>query len=87
MYKILYSKSAAKQIPVIKSAHLEVKVKKLISILEKNPYQNPPQYEKLVGDLDGLYSRRINIKHRLVYQVFEKERFVRINSMWTHYEN
>lgn len=62
------------------------KTKKLLSILEKDPFQNPPPYEKLIGDLSGAYSRRINIQHRLVYQVFEPEKIVRILRMWTHYE-
>jgi Txe/YoeB family toxin of toxin-antitoxin system len=58
----------------------------LLDILSENPFQNPPQYEKLVGDLAGAYSRRINIKHRLVYQVFEADRTVKVLRMWTHYE-
>lgn len=59
----------------------------MIDVIKKDPYQNPPPYEKLVGDLEGAYSRRINIKHRLVYQVFEKEKIVKIISIWSHYEN
>jgi len=57
-----------------------------LSILEKNPYQNPPRFEKLVGDLAGAYSRRINIQHRIVYQVFEEQRMIKILRLWTHYE-
>lgn len=66
---------------------LDIKAKKLIDIIKENPYQNPPPYEKLTGDLKDYYSRRINIQHRLVYQVIEKEKTVRILSMWTHYES
>ena len=85
MYKIVYRKSTLKDIPNLKSNGLSEKVKNLIEILKKNPYQNPPPFEKLVGDLQGAYSRRINIKHRLIYQVLEKEKTVKIISMWTHY--
>ena len=86
MYEILYHKSAIKEIPKLKEISLDKKAKKLIDILKENPFQNPPPYEKLVGELDGFYSRRINIKHRLVYQVFEDKKIVRIISMWSHYE-
>lgn len=70
----------------ISAAGLKEKVQTLLAILEKDPLQNPPPYEKLVGDLKGAYSRRINIQHRLVYEVFRKERIVRILRMWTHYD-
>lgn len=86
MYVIVYTKRAAKDISKLKSAHLEGKAKELIELLRKNPYQTPPHYEKLQGDLQGAYSRRINIKHRLVYQVLEEEFTVKILSLWTHYE-
>lgn len=86
MYKIVYTKSAAKDIPNLKAAHLDKNVQALLDILRENPFQNPPPYEKLVGDLQGAFSRRINIKHRLVYQVYEEEKTVKILSMWTHYE-
>lgn len=86
MYKIYYSKTAAKQIPLLKTAHIDEKAKKLIEIIASNPFQNPPPYEKLVGDMDGLYSRRLNIRHRLVYQVYEEEKAVKIVSMWSHYD-
>lgn len=66
---------------------LDIKAKKLIDIIKENPYQNPPPYEKLTGDLKDYYSRRINIQHRLIYQVIEKEKTVRILSMWTYYES
>lgn len=87
MYKIVYAKQAVKDIPKIKSANLDKKTLALIYVLKNNPYQNPPPYEKLVGILQNLYSRRINIKHRLVYQIYEKEKIVKILSIWTHYES
>ncbi len=86
MYKIFYTKSAQKAIAKLKAAKLDGKAKKLIDIIRENPYQNPPSYEKLVGDLDGAYSRRINIHHRLVYQVDDDNKTIKIVSMWTHYE-
>ena len=86
MYKIVYTKAAVKDIPKLKSAHLADKAKALISVVQNDPFQNPPPYEKLVGDLNGAYSRRINIQHRLVYQVCEEEQTVKILSLWTHYE-
>lgn len=86
MYKIVYRKNAVKDIPKLKSAGLNDKVKSLIEIIKLNPFQNPPPYEKLVGDLQGAYSRRINFKHRLVYQIFEQEKVIKIISLWTHYE-
>jgi len=86
MYTIVYTKRAAADISKIKSAKLEKKAKALIDLLKAMPFQNPPPYEKLVGDLQGAYSRRINIKHRLVYEVIEKSRTVRIISLWTHYD-
>lgn len=87
MYKIIYTKPAVKDIPKLKSAHLDKHAKSLIDIIRENPFKMPPPYEKLVGDLQGLYSRRINIKHRLVYEVLEKEQIIKIVSLWTHYEN
>ena len=86
MFKIIYTKQAVKDIPKLKSANLDKKALALIDILKENPFKNPPPYEKLVGDLEGLYSRRINIKNRLVYQILENDT-VKIVSMWTHYEN
>lgn len=86
MYKIYYTKSAQKAIPNLKAAGLDKRAKKLIEIIRKDPFQNPPPYEKLVGDLSGAYSRRINIKHRLVYQVLEDKKSIKIISMWTHYD-
>jgi Txe/YoeB family toxin of toxin-antitoxin system len=86
MYKIVYTKTAIKDIPRLKAAHLDSKAKALIDVIRENPFQTPPSYEKLVGDLQGLYSRRINLQHRLVYQVLEEEKVVKIVSLWTHYE-
>ena len=87
MYKILYTKRAVKDVPKLKSSGLNTKAKKLIDIIRINPFQTPPPYEKLVGDLQGAYSKRINIQHRLVYQVLEDTKIVKILSLWTHYEN
>lgn len=86
MYKIVYRKQVIKDIPKIKAIGLSEKVQRLIEVIRENPYQNPPPYEKLVGDLQGAYSRRINIQHRLVYQVFEEKKLVKIISIWSHYE-
>ena len=86
MYKIVYAKMASKDVPKLKAALLTEKAKMLIDLLRENPFQNPPPYEKLVGDLNGAYSRRINVQHRLVYQVYEEEQTVKILSLWTHYE-
>lgn len=86
MYKIVYTKTAAKDIPKLKGAHLDEKAKALIEILRSDPYQMPPPYEKLVGDLNGAYSRRINLQHRLVYEVYEAEQTIKILSLWIHYE-
>ena len=86
MYSIVYYKKAVKDIPKLKEAKLDKKAKALIDLIRKDPFQTPPPYEKLQGDLSGAYSRRINIKHRLVYQVIENQKAVKIISMWTHYE-
>ncbi|WP_428770815.1 Txe/YoeB family addiction module toxin [Treponema sp. HNW] len=86
MWTIKYSKYAVKDAKKIEKCNLKQTVQNLIAILKNNPFQNPPPYEKLIGDLSGKYSRRINIQHRLVYEVFEKEKTVRILRMWTHYE-
>lgn len=84
-YKILYSKLALKDAKKLTSANLDKKAKELIEIIKKDPFKNPPPYEKLVGNLIGSYSRRINIQHRLVYEVREDEKKVRISRMWSHY--
>ena len=85
-WTLVYTKQAGKDAQKLKAAGLKDQVTKLLSILEINPFQNPPPYQKLVGDLAGAYSRRINIHHRLVYEVLEKERVVKVIRMWTHYE-
>lgn len=86
MYQIVYTKAAAKDISLLKAAGLDGKAKALIDLLRDDPFRRPPSCEKLVGDLQGLYSRRINIQHRLVYQVYEAEKTVKIISLWSHYE-
>jgi toxin YoeB len=86
VWNLYYTKQAKKDAKKLSSSGLKSKAKTLLAIIEENPYQNPPAYEKLVGDLEGAYSRRINIQHRLVYQVLEEEDAVKILRMWTHYE-
>ena len=86
MWEVEYTKQAIKDIKLIKQAGLTNAAKELIKILKVNPFQNPPPYEKLIGDLNGAYSRRINIKHRLVYSVAKKGRCVRVLRLWSHYE-
>jgi toxin YoeB len=85
-WNLAYSKFALKDAKKLSAAGLRDKAKALLDILEIDPFQNPPPYEKLVGDLRGAYSRRINIQHRLVYEVFRKEKTVRVLRMWAHYE-
>ena len=85
-YKILYSKLALKDAKKLSSVRLDEKAKKLIAIIKNNPFQNTPPYEKLVGNLNGSYSRRINIRHRLVYEIREVDKVIRISRMWSHYE-
>lgn len=87
MYKIVYTKKALKDIEKIKLNKLDKNAKSLIDLIKNSPFQNPPPYEKLLGNLSGAYSRRINIQHRLVYQIYEKERTIKIISLWSHYEN
>ena len=86
MWKIVFTKQSQKDAEKISRAGLKKKVETLLKILEENPYQNPPAYEKLVGDLSGAYSRRINIQHRLIYQIYEEVETVKIIRIWTHYE-
>lgn len=86
MYQIKYTRQAVKDVEYIKRAGLSEKVQKLISVVKVNPFQDPPPYEKLTGDLKDLYSRRINIQYRLVYEVLEQEHAVKIIRMWKHYE-
>ncbi|WP_434688325.1 Txe/YoeB family addiction module toxin [Pseudanabaena minima] len=85
-WKLVYTKQAQKDAKKIAATNLKSKVAELLSIIQVNPFQNPPPYEKLVGDLAGAYSRRINIQHRLVYQAIESEKTIKIIRMWTHYE-
>ncbi len=85
-WNLAYSKYALKDAKKLSAAGLRDKAQALLDILENNPLQNPPPYEKPVGDLQGAYSRRINFQHRLVYEVLRKEKTVRILRMWTHYE-
>ena len=85
-WNVVYSKFALKDAKKLSAAGLRDKAQALLDILEIDPFQNPPPYEKLVGDLRGAYSRRINIQHRLVYEVFRKEKTVRVLRIWTHYE-
>ncbi len=85
-WDLVYSKYAVKDAKKISAAGLKEKTQILLAVLEVDPFQNPPPYEKLVGDLKGAYSRRISIQHRLVYEVFRKEKTVRVLRMWTHYE-
>ncbi len=84
-YKVTYSKQALKDAKKLSSVSLDQKAKELIELIKKNPFQKPPPYEKLVGNLSGSFSRRINIKHRIVYEVLEDEKLVRISRMWAHY--
>ncbi len=85
-WEVVFAKHAVKDAKKLAAAGLKGKAQELLEVLQNDPFQNPPAYEKLVGDLDGAYSRRINIQHRLVYEVFKKERIVRVLRMWTHYE-
>ena len=85
-WKIVYTKQAQKDARKLASSGLKDKAKLLLGIIRKDPYQNPPPYEKLVGDLSGAYSRRINIQHRLVYQIYDEEHTIKVIRLWTHYE-
>lgn len=85
-WQVVYTKQAQKDARKLASSGLKEKAQELLRVVEINPFQNPPPYEKLVGDLADAYSRRINIQHRLVYEVLESERVVKVLRMWTHYE-
>ena len=85
-WELVYSRQALKDAKKLKAAGLKPKAEELLEVLKNDPLQNPPSFEKLIGDLAGAYSRRINIHNRLVYEVFFKEKVVRILRMWTHYE-
>ncbi len=85
-WRLVYTKAAQKDAARLAAAGLKPKAEALLELLARDPYENPPPFEKLVGDLSGAFSRRINIQHRLVYQVLEKEQTVKVLRMWTHYE-
>ena len=85
-WELVYTKQAQQDAKKLNAAGLRSKAEKLLNLLEENPFENPPPYEKLVGDLSGAYSRRINIKHRLVYEIIKEKRTVKILRMWSHYE-
>jgi toxin YoeB len=86
VWKLVYTKAAQKDAKKVSSSGLKPKVEELLEILKRNPYQTPPPFEKLVGDLSGAYSRRINIHHRLVYQIIDHFKTVKVLSLWLHYE-
>ncbi len=85
-WKLAYTKQAVKDAKKLAKSNLKSKAQALLDLVQEEPFQTPPAYEKLVGDLNGAYSRRINIQHRLVYQVLEQEKVVKVLRMWTHYE-
>ena len=85
-WKVVYTKYAQKDARKIAQSGLQERVTELIKILRSDPYLTPPGYEKLIGDLEGAFSRRINIQHRLVYQVLDEQKIVKVLRMWTHYE-
>ncbi|MDD2610424.1 MAG: Txe/YoeB family addiction module toxin [Giesbergeria sp.] len=85
-WELVYAKHAQKDAQKLAASGLKAKAQELLSVLTENPFQNPPPYEKLVGDLAGVYSRRINIQHRLVYEVLHEQKVVKVLRMWSHYE-
>ena len=86
IFQVIYSKQAQKDAKMLTASSLQINAASLIEILQRDPFHTPPPYEKLIGDLAGFYSRRINIKHRLVYQVIEDQKIVKVLRMWSHYE-
>ena len=86
MYKLLYTKQAQKDATKLSASNLKKKAEEILEILKNDPFLDYPPYEKLIGDLTGAFSRRLNIQHRIVYQVYEKKKIVKIIRMWTHYE-
>ena len=86
MWRVVFARQAQKDAKEVASSGLRSKAEHLLGILKKNPFQSPPPFEKLVGDLTGAYSRRITIQHRLVYQVLKREKILKVLRMWTHYE-
>ncbi|MCW0218044.1 MAG: Txe/YoeB family addiction module toxin [Prosthecobacter sp.] len=85
-YKLLFTRQAQKDAKKLKGSHLAVKARELLDLIAENPFASPPPFESLVGDLQGAYSRRINIQHRLVYQVIEDEKSVKVLRLWTHFD-
>lgn len=85
-WKLVFTNQAQKDAKKLSASGLKSKAQKLLEIVKENPYQNPPSYEKLVGDLSGAYSRRITFQHRLIYQIYKKEHLIKIIRLWTHYE-
>ncbi|RPI71305.1 MAG: Txe/YoeB family addiction module toxin [Geobacteraceae bacterium] len=85
-WETVFTKQAQKDAKKLARAGLKAKAQKLLEIIREDPFQSPPPYEKLIGDLSGAYSRRINIQHRLVYQVYQQERIIKVLRLWTHYE-
>lgn len=85
-WQLVYTKQAQKDAKKLSASGLKKKAQELLAVLAVNPFQNPPPYEKLMGDLSGAYARRINIQHRIVYQVIEEEKIVKVLRLWTHYE-
>ena len=85
-WQVVFAKHAQKDAQKLVASGLKSKAQELLAVLKENPFQNPPPYEKLVGDLSGAYSRRINIQHRLVYEVLQEQRIVKVLRMWSHYE-
>ena len=85
-WRVVFTKQAQKDAKKLAAAGLRSRAERLLNILRKNPYQTPPPFEKLIGDLAGAYSRRINIQHRLVYEILDKQKVVKVIRMWTHYE-
>lgn len=86
MYKLLYTKQAKKDARKLSEKNLKEKAQEILKVLEEDPFKKYPPYEKLIGDLTGAFSRRLNIQHRIVYQVYQKEQIVKVIRMWTHYE-
>ena len=85
-WDVVYTKHAQKDAQTLAASGLKIKAQELLALIRENPFQNPPPYEKLIGDLSGAYSRRINIQHRLVYEVLQEQRIIKILRMWSHYE-
>ena len=85
-YTLVYTKQAMKDAKKLRGSSLETKTRKLLKMLANDPFQNPPSFEKLIGEMNGTFSRRINVQHRIVYQVSKKKKIVKILRLWTHYE-